>query len=51
MAIAARKQYRVKRHLVAMITGEGLTDALAGAQVVVDVPNSPSFEDQAAMEF
>jgi uncharacterized protein YbjT (DUF2867 family) len=33
------------------ITGEGLTDALAGAQVVVDVANSPSFEDQAAMDF
>ena len=33
------------------ITGEGLADALAGAQVVVDVANSPSFEDQAAMEF
>src|SRR5215469_6428374 len=33
------------------ITGEGLSDALAGAQVVVDVANSPSFEDQAAMDF
>ena len=33
------------------ITGEGLADALAGAQVVVDVANSPSFEDQAAMDF
>jgi uncharacterized protein YbjT (DUF2867 family) len=33
------------------ITGEGLADALAGAQVVVDVANSPSFADQAAMEF
>jgi uncharacterized protein YbjT (DUF2867 family) len=33
------------------ITGEGLTDALAGAQVVVDVANSPSMEDRAAMEF
>jgi uncharacterized protein YbjT (DUF2867 family) len=33
------------------ITGEGLADALAGAQVVVDVANSPSFEDRAAMEF
>jgi uncharacterized protein YbjT (DUF2867 family) len=33
------------------ITGEGLADALAGAQVVVDVANSPSFEDQVAMEF
>ena len=33
------------------ITGEGLAEALAGAQVVVDVANSPSFEAQAAMEF
>jgi uncharacterized protein YbjT (DUF2867 family) len=33
------------------ITGEGLADALAGAQVVIDVANSPSFEDQAAMDF
>lgn len=33
------------------ITGEGLDAALAGAQVVVDVANSPSFEDKAAMEF
>jgi uncharacterized protein YbjT (DUF2867 family) len=33
------------------ITGEGLADALRGAQVVVDMANSPSFEDQAAMDF
>src|SRR5262245_24665763 len=33
------------------ITGEGLAEALAGAQVVVDVANSPSFEDRAAMDF
>jgi uncharacterized protein YbjT (DUF2867 family) len=33
------------------ITGEGLAKALAGAQVVVDVANSPSFEDKPAMEF
>jgi uncharacterized protein YbjT (DUF2867 family) len=33
------------------ITGEGLADALAGAQVVVDVANSPNFEDHAVMEF
>lgn len=33
------------------ITGEGLAQALAGAQVVVDVANSPSFEDQAVMAF
>lgn len=33
------------------VTGEGLADALAGAQVVVDVSNSPSFEDGPVMEF
>ena len=33
------------------ITGEGLAAALAGAEVVVDVANSPSFEEQAAMDF
>jgi uncharacterized protein YbjT (DUF2867 family) len=33
------------------ITGEGLADALAGADVVVDVSNSPSFEDEAVMAF
>src|SRR2546426_7948786 len=33
------------------ITGEGLAHALAGAQVVVDVANSPSFEDKAVLEF
>ena len=32
-------------------TGAGLPEALAGAQVVVDVTNSPSFEDRAVMEF
>jgi len=33
------------------VTGEGLATAFAGAQVVVDVSNSPSFEDKAALEF
>jgi uncharacterized protein YbjT (DUF2867 family) len=33
------------------ITGEGLSEALAGAQVVVDVANSPSFEDSAVLKF
>ena len=33
------------------ITGEGVAHALVGAQVVVDVSNSPSFDDQAAMDF
>ncbi|MFE3289997.1 SDR family oxidoreductase [Rhodococcus sp. NPDC059234] len=33
------------------LTGEGLAEALAGADVVVDVSNSPSFEDGPVMEF
>ena len=33
------------------ITGEGLAEALAGTDVVVDVTNSPSFEDTAVLEF
>ena len=33
------------------ITGQGLAEALQGASVVVDVSNSPSFEDAAVMEF
>lgn len=33
------------------ITGEGLAAALAGAAVVIDVANSPSFEDAAALAF
>jgi uncharacterized protein YbjT (DUF2867 family) len=33
------------------ITGEGLKEAMAGTQVVVDVANSPSFEDKAVMKF
>src|SRR6266850_6669438 len=33
------------------LTGEGLNDALQGAQVVVDVANAPSWEDKAVMEF
>ncbi|MET7687767.1 SDR family oxidoreductase [Streptomyces sp. NPDC005483] len=33
------------------LTGEGLAEVLQGAQVVVDVSNSPSFEDDAVMEF
>jgi uncharacterized protein YbjT (DUF2867 family) len=33
------------------ITGEGVDRALAGAEIVVDVANSPSFEDNAALRF
>ena len=33
------------------LTGEGLADVLEGAQVVVDVSNSPSFEDEAVLAF
>jgi len=33
------------------VTGEGLADALKGASVVVDVTNSPSWEDAAVLKF
>src|SRR5216683_1784491 len=33
------------------ITGEGLKEAMTGTQVVIDLANSPSFEDQAVLEF
>jgi uncharacterized protein YbjT (DUF2867 family) len=33
------------------LTGEGLSEVLEGAEVVVDVSNSPSFEDQAVLDF
>jgi uncharacterized protein YbjT (DUF2867 family) len=45
-AIAASPKSRV-----ITITGEGLKEALAGAQVVIDLANSPSFEDKAVLEF
>jgi len=33
------------------ITGEGLKEAMAGTQVVIDLANSPSFEDKAVLNF
>ena len=45
-AIAAAPNTGVKA-----ITGEDLAEALANAPVVVDVANSPSFADEAAMDF
>ena len=33
------------------LTGEGLKEAMAGTQVVIDLANSPSFEDKAVLEF
>jgi uncharacterized protein YbjT (DUF2867 family) len=33
------------------LTGEGLAEVLAGAQVVIDVTNAPSWEDQAVLDF
>ena len=33
------------------VTGEGLKEAMAGVQVVIDLANSPSFEDKAVLEF
>jgi uncharacterized protein YbjT (DUF2867 family)/nitrite reductase/ring-hydroxylating ferredoxin subunit len=40
-----------RRSGVDAVTGEGLAEALKGASVVVDVTNSPSFEDAAVMKF
>jgi uncharacterized protein YbjT (DUF2867 family) len=39
------------RNGINSITGEGLKEAMAGAQVVIDLTNSPSFEAKAVMEF
>ena len=36
---------------VDLLSGQGLDDALSGAEVVIDVANSPSFDDQPAMDF
>jgi uncharacterized protein YbjT (DUF2867 family) len=33
------------------ITGQGLKEAMAGTHVVIDLANSPSFEDKAALDF
>jgi uncharacterized protein YbjT (DUF2867 family) len=33
------------------ITGQGVKEAVAGSQVVIDLANSPSFEDKAVLEF
>jgi uncharacterized protein YbjT (DUF2867 family) len=44
--VAASPQSRINS-----ITGEGLKEAMAGAQVVIDLANSPSFEDKAVLEF
>jgi len=39
------------KHGIDVISGHGLAEALEGAQVVVDVANSPSFEKDAAIAF
>ena len=33
------------------ITGEGLAEAMKGTDIVIDLANSPSFEEKAVMEF
>src|SRR3954471_5266816 len=40
-----------RRSGVNTLTGEGLAEVLRGATVLVDVSNSPSFEDRSVMEF
>ena len=39
------------RNGINTVTGEGLKEALSGATVVIDLANSPSFEDKAVLEF
>jgi uncharacterized protein YbjT (DUF2867 family) len=39
------------KHGINSITGEGLQEAMAGAQVVIDLANAPAWEDQAVLEF
>jgi uncharacterized protein YbjT (DUF2867 family) len=39
------------RNGINAVTGEGLKEAMAGAQVVIDLANSPSFENKAVLEF
>src|ERR1700709_892464 len=39
------------RNGINAVTGEGLKEAVAGAQVVIDLANSPSFENKAVLEF
>jgi len=39
------------RNGVNSVTGEGLAEAMAGAQVAVDLTNAPSFEDKAVLDF
>lgn len=39
------------RNGINAVTGEGLGQAMAGAQMVIDLANSPSFEDKAVLEF
>ncbi len=55
VAVLRRDGYDVvaasRRSGVDAVTGEGLADALKGAAVVVDVTNSPSFDDAAVMRF
>ena len=39
------------RNGINAVTGEGLKDAMAGTAVVIDLANSPSFENKAVLEF
>src|ERR1700704_1164108 len=49
--VRARSSCRISHSGVNTLTGEGLAEALKGASVVVDVSNSPSWEDAAVMNF
>ena len=48
---AGRLPIDSRLYLALNFVGEGLAEALAGVDVVVDVTNSPSWEDKAVLEF
>ena len=55
VAILRQKSHEVvaasSKSGINIITGEGLKEALTGAQVVIDLADSPSFEDEAVLKF
>ena len=51
MSADTRRWRRPSSSGVNAVTGAGLADVLVDAEVVVDVTNSPSFEDAAVLEF
>ena len=50
-AVTKSLRHLLRRASIRITGEEGLTEALTGAQAVLDVTNSPSFEDKAVLEF